>query len=89
MDNQLRSIETIELNDVDEQGPPEAPGSDAEPICMTAGCVSNMNNTWSEFDILRHDAQGPQMPPGVDQVVLSLPQVHGTPINEHMGLQGA
>ena len=84
VDDQLRSIETFEVNDTDEQGPPEDPNNDQEPTQMTAGCVPNLTNDQSEFELLCRDAQ---LPSGVNQMVLTAPQVHGTPINEHMGIQ--
>ena len=56
VDDQLQSIETFEVSDTDEQGPPEAPNNDQEPTQMTAGCVPNDQ---SEFELLCCDAQLP------------------------------
>ena len=51
---------------------------------MTGGCVPNLNDNQSEFEMLRGAAA--QLPPGVDQIIISHPPVRSTPINEHMQL---
>ena len=79
------SCNIIEVSD-DAEGPPEQRNStqEQEPVQMTGGYVPNLHDNQSEFEMLRGAAA--QLPPGVDQIIVTHPPVQSTPINEHMQL---
>ena len=67
-------------------GPPEASddsaSSSAQNPMYSMGFVPNMQQGQTEEEILRQAALQSDEP-----VIMSMPSVHGTPINEHAGVQ--
>src|SRR6266487_1807910 len=84
--NRMRSTENQELDDLFmDQGPPDDAG-DAGPqsheALFTGGFVPNMTNHTTELNQLHTAALSNDQP-----VILTMPNIHGTPINEHAGHQ--
>ncbi|KAH8113610.1 hypothetical protein DFH11DRAFT_1510041, partial [Phellopilus nigrolimitatus] len=76
------TVQDMPADFAEEQGPPEenTENDEAGAPLFTAGLVPNMHNGLSEMDELR-EAAGPPPP-----VILTMPEVRSTPVNEHAGL---
>ncbi|KAJ6578932.1 hypothetical protein B0H10DRAFT_2343751 [Mycena sp. CBHHK59/15] len=81
--DRLRTVQSREMPDqAQDAGPPEAVGNPEEqdPL-FTRGFVPNVTSAQTEMEQLHaaafHNNDAP--------VILTMPAVHGTPINEHMG----
>ena len=79
---EVQAASTDVANDVEEEGPPEAdPEADQRPL-VTHGLVPNLHDRQPELEALHMAAN----PTGED-IVLTMPEIWGAPINEHDGCQ--
>ncbi|KAK6969634.1 hypothetical protein R3P38DRAFT_3497903, partial [Favolaschia claudopus] len=80
--DQLRTVDSRDLSDDPDEGPPESEGNSADGTehqpHISNGFVPNINSRSTEIEQLRAAASHHNNP-----VILTMPFVHATPMNEH------
>jgi hypothetical protein len=80
----LRTVQSQDIPEPDDDAGPPEEGPDANqeepPVLFTHGFVPNMNHGQTEIEPLHAAAFHDETP-----VILTMPMVHGTPLNEHAG----